>query len=88
MLNENFPPTFPTETGEQHGVIFVKAGVEYRLMRYDDDTWLIHRRNTSDKAFQIILTPAGKRWDVEGRNAIGPVMATEATTGELFEKLF
>ena len=48
-------PDVPTEIGEEHAVFFTRRGQEYRIVLDEPDVWVIHRRDTDPKSFEIVL---------------------------------
>lgn len=86
MTPDSLPPDFPTEIGGE--VTFTKDGSEYRLLRYDSDTWLIHKAHIARESFELILTPDGSDWVVEGKGHMGPITAMGVSKGLIFSKLF
>lgn len=79
-------PAFPEEIGAS--VTFMKGGAEYRLLRHNADTWLIHKHSVPRETFELNLTPDGREWTVEGRGHVGPVFGGPASLEMIWRKLF
>lgn len=81
-------PTFPTGFGEEHGIEFLKDHQMYRLIRANETTWVIHRRNSTAEQFQIILSGEEPFFDVTGHNGLVQIHGSGMMPTTIFTKMF